>query len=85
MPDPFVAARITCISTAVKVEGEPCAKCYKPMGRSGRKLPICCDACGEYWHWGCAGIQLTPRGQSVARAAALAEPLRGRIAPNRVT
>ncbi len=59
LPNPFPLLRS--ISTEVKVENEPCAKFYGPLGLKGLMRPVCCDTCGEYWHLKCANMALPPR------------------------
>lgn len=59
LPSPFPAPLVV-KTTEVKMEGEPCAKCFKPLGVSERMRPVMCDLCREYWHLKCARLDMTP-------------------------
>ncbi len=41
LPNPF--PQLTVVTTEVKVEGEPCAKCFRPLGTRGGLRPVNCD------------------------------------------
>ena len=49
------------VSTEVKCEDLPCAKCLRGLGLRGVLRPVCCDVCKEYWHLKCAGLAMPPR------------------------
>jgi hypothetical protein len=65
LPNPFPRP-LTVVTTEVKVEGEPCSKCFGALGTRGGLRPVNCDLCREYWHLKCANLVIPPRFNSWA-------------------
>jgi hypothetical protein len=63
---PFPFKKLEVVTTEVKVEGDPCAKCGDKLGTRGTIRPVFCDLCKEYWHLKCAGLSMPPRWGSWA-------------------
>ena len=64
LPNPF--PRLPVVETEVKVEDQPCAMCFQPLGVKGPDRPVWCDVCHEYWHLKCANLSMPPRYNSWA-------------------
>lgn len=62
--NPFPTLQV--VTTEVKMENDPCAKCFKPLGIRGTKRPVQCDICQEFWHLECAKLAMPPRYPSWA-------------------
>ena len=54
MPNPFPKA-LKVKTEEDKWSGQPCAKCFKALGKRGGQRPIQCDICRDVWHMQCAG------------------------------
>ena len=62
LPNPFPVLKTE--TTEARFDGQPCARCFGPLGSRGLLRPLICDQCGEAWHLDCAGRCMPPSRNS---------------------